>query len=100
MVGFRLNWPETTPGRIQTATGIQSANLAVNGYGSDQSYMRLAAELPRYRKPVAVVALFSPTLVERNLGPVTLRERAASLNGRLAVESGSRGSRVEITLPR
>ena len=67
MVGFRLNWPETTPGRIQTATGIQSANLAVNGYGSDQSYMRLAAELPRYRKPVAVVALFSPTLVERNL---------------------------------
>lgn len=39
-------------------------------------------------------------LVEEDLGPVTLRERAASMNGRLAVESGSRGSRVEITLPR
>jgi len=39
-------------------------------------------------------------LVEEDLGPVTLRERAASLNGRLAVESGTRGSRVEITLPR
>lgn len=39
-------------------------------------------------------------LIQRNLGPVTLRERAASLNGRLAVESGARGSRVEITLPR
>jgi signal transduction histidine kinase len=39
-------------------------------------------------------------LVERNVGPVTLRDRAASLKGRLAVESGSRGSRVEITLPR
>jgi signal transduction histidine kinase len=39
-------------------------------------------------------------LVERNVGPVTLRERAASLKGRLAIESGSRGSRVEITLPR
>ena len=38
-------------------------------------------------------------LVQRNLGPVTLRERAASLNGRLAVESGARGSRIEITLP-
>jgi signal transduction histidine kinase len=30
---------------------------------------------------------------------VTLRERASSMNGRLAVESGARGSRVEITLP-
>lgn len=38
-------------------------------------------------------------LVEDNIGPVTLRERAASMNGRLAVESGSRGSRVEIRLP-
>ena len=38
-------------------------------------------------------------LVERNLGPVTLRDRAASLQGRLAVESGTRGSRIEITLP-
>ena len=38
-------------------------------------------------------------LVEENIGPVTLRERAASMDGRLAVESGSRGSRVEITLP-
>ena len=39
-------------------------------------------------------------LVLRNIGPVTLRDRAASLQGRLAIESGSRGSRVEITLPR
>lgn len=39
-------------------------------------------------------------LIQRNLGPVTLRDRAASLQGRLAVESGARGSRVEITLPR
>jgi signal transduction histidine kinase len=39
-------------------------------------------------------------LISRNVGPVTLRERAASLKGRLAVESGARGARVEITLPR
>jgi signal transduction histidine kinase len=39
-------------------------------------------------------------LISRNVGPVTLRERAASLRGRLAVESGTRGARVEITLPR
>jgi hypothetical protein len=67
MAGFRLNWRETLPGLVQAATGVQSANLAVNGYGTDQSYMRLAAELPRYREPLAVVALFTPTLVERNL---------------------------------
>jgi hypothetical protein len=67
MLGYRLNWPETAAGRIEAATGIQSANLAVNGYGTDQSFMRLEAELPRYAKPVAVVALFAPTLMERNL---------------------------------
>ena len=39
-------------------------------------------------------------LIQRNIGPVTLRDRAASMKGRLAVESGPRGSRVEITLPR
>jgi signal transduction histidine kinase len=38
-------------------------------------------------------------LVDEDLGPVTLRDRAASMNGRLAIESGARGSRVEITLP-
>jgi signal transduction histidine kinase len=38
-------------------------------------------------------------LIERNLGPATLRDRAASLRGRIAVESGTRGSRVEIALP-
>jgi signal transduction histidine kinase len=39
-------------------------------------------------------------LVARNLGPVTLRERATSLQGRVTVESGPHGSRVDITLPR
>lgn len=39
-------------------------------------------------------------LIQRNIGPVTLRDRAASMKGRLAIESGARGSRVEITLPR
>ncbi|WP_019833519.1 hypothetical protein [Sphingomonas sp. PR090111-T3T-6A] len=67
MLGFRLNWDETLAGRIEAATGFQSANLAVNGYGSDQSYLKLARELPRFQQPRAVVALFAPTLMERNL---------------------------------
>ena len=38
-------------------------------------------------------------LIKANLGPVILRERVASLGGRLAIESGNTGARLEITLP-
>jgi len=67
MFGFRLNWPETIAGRIEDLTGVQSANLAVNGYSTDQAYMPLAAQLPRFARPVAVVSIFVPSLLERNL---------------------------------
>ncbi len=67
MLGFRLNWPETTAGRIEAMTGLQSVNLAVNGYGTDQAFMRVQAELPHFAAPSAVVILFAPTLLERDL---------------------------------
>ncbi len=67
MFGFRLNWSETAAGRIEQGTGLQSVNIAVNGYGADQQYMRLRQELPRFAHPVAVVALFAPALLERSL---------------------------------
>jgi len=67
MFGFRLNWPDTAAGRIENASGLQSVNIAVNGYGADQELMRLRQELPRFTKPIAVVALFAPTLLERSL---------------------------------
>lgn len=67
MFGFRLNWPETAAARIERATGLQSVNIAVNGYGTDQELMRLRQELPGFARPVAVVALFAPTLLERSL---------------------------------
>ncbi len=38
-------------------------------------------------------------LAERGLGPVSLRERAASLGGTLAIDSTEKGARLEITLP-
>jgi len=47
--------------------GVQAANLAVHGYGNDQAYMRLQAELPHFRQPVAVVSLFMTALFGRNL---------------------------------
>ena len=67
MVGEGLMWDESVPARVAAALGIQSANLAVHGYGSDQAYLRLESELPRFRRPVAVVSLFMTGLFGRNL---------------------------------
>jgi len=67
MAGYGLNWDETVPARVEAILGTQCANLAVNGFATDQSYLRLLAELPRFRQPVAVVTVFMPTLFDRNL---------------------------------
>jgi len=45
---------ETIPVRVGALLGTQSANLAVSDYSNDQSYLRLATELPRFREPLAV----------------------------------------------
>jgi hypothetical protein len=67
MVGEGLNWDETIPAQVAARTNIQTANLAVNGYATDQSYVRLESELPRFRQPIAVVMLFMTALLGRNL---------------------------------
>ena len=85
IAGFGLAWEETIPARVGALLGIQSANLPVSDYSNDQSYLRLAAELPRFREPVAVVTLFMPSLFDRNL----LGNRpqlAAGLNWRQAAQ--------------
>lgn len=67
MVGHGLTWDESVPGRVQALLGIQSANLAVEGFATDQAYLRLKTELPRFLHPAAVVTLFAPALFDRNL---------------------------------
>jgi len=67
VVGQGLTWEESIPGQLEALTGTQTANLAVSGFASDQAYLRLVAELPRFRRPVAVVSLFTPGLFDRNL---------------------------------
>ncbi len=67
MAGYGLRWEETIPTQVEALLGVQSANLAVFGYASDQAYLRLAQELPRFRRPLAVVSLFMPPLFDRNL---------------------------------
>ena len=67
MFGDGLAWDETVPAQVSRALGVQGANLAVHGYSTDQAYLRLETELPRFRRPVAVVALFMTALFGRNL---------------------------------
>jgi hypothetical protein len=67
MFGEGLTWEESIPARVEALVGIRSANLAVHGYSTDQIYLRLARELPRFRRPVALVAIFMPELFGRNL---------------------------------
>jgi signal transduction histidine kinase len=38
-------------------------------------------------------------LVDRNLGPATLRDRVASLSGQMSIDSNARGSRVDLVVP-
>jgi hypothetical protein len=67
MFGEGLTWDESIPAQVGALTGMQTANLAVHGYGNDQAYMKLEMELPRFRQPVAVVSLFMTDLFGRNL---------------------------------
>src|SRR5204863_2973463 len=62
-----LDWDESVPAEVGAILNIQSANLAVHGFSSDQTYLRLQDELPRFRHPVAVVTIFMTALFGRNL---------------------------------
>ncbi len=67
IVGYGLTWDESIPAQVQSIMGVQCANAAVVGYATDQAYLRLQSELPRFHKPVAVVMLFTPALMAKNL---------------------------------
>lgn len=67
MLGTALTWDESIPAQVAAITGIQSATLATEGYSNAQAYLRLKAELPKFRQPVAIVSLFMPALFERNI---------------------------------
>src|SRR5438477_5827551 len=67
MFGEGLRWEESIPAQVGAMLGVQTANLAVHGYGNDQAFMKLQMELPRFRQPVAVVSLFMTDLFGRNL---------------------------------
>ena len=67
IVGEGLTWDESVPAQAGAILGVQSANLAVLAYATDQAYLRLRSELPRFRQPIAVVSIFTPAIFDRNL---------------------------------
>src|SRR5260370_14511203 len=67
MFGEGLTYAESIPAQVGAMMGVQTANLAVHGYGNDQAYLRLQTELPHFRRPVAGVSLFMTAPLGRNL---------------------------------
>jgi hypothetical protein len=67
MFGDGLAWDETIPAQVGRMSRVQTANLAVHGYSTDQAYLRMERDLPSFRQPIAVVAIFMTTLFGRNL---------------------------------
>jgi hypothetical protein len=85
MFGDGLTYDESIPAQVESMLGVQSVNLAVYGYSTDQAFLRLSAELPAFRQPKAVVMLFMTALFGRNLdddrphlGPGLVWEPAAT----------------------
>jgi len=89
MFGEGLTWDESIPAQAGAMLGIQSANVAVHGYGTDQIYLRLERELPRFRQPVAVVSIFMTELFGRNLD-----DDRPHLSPGLAWQPAARASRL------
>jgi hypothetical protein len=65
--GEGLTFDETIPAQTAAMVGVRAVNLGVNGYSSDQAFLRLRQELPRFQKPSAIVSIFMPVLFGRNL---------------------------------
>jgi hypothetical protein len=67
MFGDSLTYDESVPAQVEATLGTQSVNMAVYGYSTDQVYLKLERELPRFRQPMAVVVLYMTALFGRNL---------------------------------
>ena len=67
MFGDGLAYDESVPAQVEALLGTQSVNMAVYGYSTDQTYMKVDTELPRFHRPLAVVALYMTALFGRNL---------------------------------
>ncbi|HET9599792.1 MAG TPA: hypothetical protein VFP65_29730 [Anaeromyxobacteraceae bacterium] len=91
--GHGLRHEETIPVLAGRALHLQAINLAVAGYGSDQAHLRVLDTLPRFPGTVAVVSVFVPAQIRRNVE--TWRPRLAlGPDGALDLLPPSSGLRI------
>jgi hypothetical protein len=63
--GHGVEWEESYPAIVGEALKLQVVDLGVEGYASDQAFLRLFDALPHFERPVLIVTVFLPTLVSR-----------------------------------
>jgi hypothetical protein len=69
-IGHGLPYEESLPALVGEALNLQVVDLGVDGYSSDQAFLRLLDTLPRFEHPIAVVTLFLPNLMVNRLEAV------------------------------
>lgn len=87
--GFGLHWDESPTALLGKLEKVQTVDLSVGGYATDQIYLRLKGELARFERPVAVVILFSPMLFRRNV-----EDGRPHLGPDLVLRPSAQGSRL------
>lgn len=97
--GQGLQYEETFASLLSAELGLQPVNLAVNGYGCDQAYLRLIDALPRFEHVLGTVTTVLPVQLGRNLQDLKPR---LVLNHAAALEwiSGATGLFARLRLRR
>ena len=80
--GHGLEYEQTFAAVLGQRLGLQVANAAVAGYGSDQAYLRMVDALSRFQRPVAVLTVFIPLQLRRSVQDY--RPRLTLRGGKLA----------------
>ena len=66
-MGHGLSWEETFAARAAEKLGLLPINLATNGYGIDQAFLRLRELWPALGEPRVLVMVVLPVQLGRNL---------------------------------
>jgi lysophospholipase L1-like esterase len=91
--GYGLEWEETFASLVGRDLGVEPVNLAVVGYGNDQAYLKVEDALARRPPPLAVVTVFIPDQIRRNVDRWRPR-LALGADGALAPAPPSGGLRL------
>jgi hypothetical protein len=93
-VGHGLEWPDTIAAQLEKLTGAQVVVAAVGGYASDQAHLRALDTLARLQHPIAVVSIFVPVMLSRNVQDYRPRLVLSADGGLVPAPPARNGSRL------